>query len=397
MRRPAGAEIPVAALTGGGLRDWLFAKRDRLLSRPAFQRWALRFLPTRAIARRRARELFDLCAGFVYSQTLLACVQLGLLEKLRDGPQSLEALARDLRLPRDALRALVRAAAALQLVRLPGGDQCALGALGAALLGNPALFAMIAHHQLLYRDLEDPLALLRAKGTSRLAQYWAYAGATRAQEIPAPRVRDYTALMSTSQALIGQQILDAYPLDRHRCLLDVGGGDGTFALLAAERVRRLRVICFDLPAVAQCARARFASSRFVDRASVMQGNFLSDPLPSGPDVISLVRVLHDHDDPAALTILRAARAALSPDGVVLIAEPLSGTRGGERAADAYFGWYLFAMGTGMPRTAARLTELLVEAGFKAPKLHATAVPMNVRVLTARIAPQQSAGYCVNVD
>ena len=44
-----------------------------------------RFPLTRPIARRRARELFDLCAGFVYSQVLLACVRLRLFEILAEG------------------------------------------------------------------------------------------------------------------------------------------------------------------------------------------------------------------------------------------------------------------------------------------------------------------------
>ncbi len=43
---------------------------------PDFQRFAGTFVLTRPIARRRAGALFDLCAGFVYSQILLACVRL---------------------------------------------------------------------------------------------------------------------------------------------------------------------------------------------------------------------------------------------------------------------------------------------------------------------------------
>ena len=42
--------------------------RDFLLSSRRFQRFAAAFPPTRPIARRRASALFDLCAGFVYSQ-----------------------------------------------------------------------------------------------------------------------------------------------------------------------------------------------------------------------------------------------------------------------------------------------------------------------------------------
>jgi demethylspheroidene O-methyltransferase len=46
-----------------------------LLTSPAFQRRAAAYLVLRPLARRRARALFDVVAGFVYSQVLLACVR----------------------------------------------------------------------------------------------------------------------------------------------------------------------------------------------------------------------------------------------------------------------------------------------------------------------------------
>ncbi|HQT73822.1 MAG TPA: methyltransferase, partial [Acidiphilium sp.] len=55
------------------LRRWRDL-RNRLLANGTFQDLAARFPPTRFVARREARALFDLCAGFVYSQTLAACV-----------------------------------------------------------------------------------------------------------------------------------------------------------------------------------------------------------------------------------------------------------------------------------------------------------------------------------
>jgi demethylspheroidene O-methyltransferase len=195
--------------------------------------------------------------------------------------------------------------------------------------------------------------------------------------------------MSASQALVADDILGSYPLSRHRCLLDVGGGDGSFALRAAQKVGRLQVICFDLPAVIDCARARIANSGLGARVSAVAGDFFKDPLPRGADVLSLVRVLHDHDDDAAARILAAARAALPSDGTLLLAEPLSGTPGGQRAADAYFGFYLLAMGSGKPRSVRGLDALLKEAGFTSSRLRTTHLPMNVRVLVARCAERKS--------
>ena len=51
-----------------------------------------------------------------------------------------------------------------------------------------------------------------------------------------------------------------------------------------------------------------------------------------------------------MTLLRAIRRALPADGTLLIAEPISGVRGAEPIGDAYFAFYLLAMGSGRPRT-----------------------------------------------
>ena len=66
--------------------EFVLRWRDRLSASPGFRRWAGGFWPTRFVARRRAGELFDLAAGFVYSQVLKACVELDLFRILAEGP-----------------------------------------------------------------------------------------------------------------------------------------------------------------------------------------------------------------------------------------------------------------------------------------------------------------------
>ena len=139
---------------------------------------------------------------------------------------------------------------------------------------------------------------------------------------------------------------------------------------------------FDLPAVAARAQARIAKSELKDRAQVYGGSFLTDSLPRGADIVSLVRVLHDHDDAVVRTILRAAHAALPPGGTLMVAEPMSGTPGAAPIGDAYFGFYLAAMRSGRPRTPDELNAMLVEAGFCSVRLLPTHTPMIVRVLIA---------------
>jgi len=363
---------------------WL-GVRNRLIGSPRFQRWAAGFPLTRPIAARRTRALFDLVAGFVYSQVLSACVGLDLFRILAPGPQSIPALATRLALGEPAAERLLKAAAALDLVERLKDGRYGLGQLGAALLGNPAVTAMIAHHTMLYADLADPIALLRGElAAPQLAPFWPYANSADPAAVAPDRVRAYSALMAQSQALVAGEILDAYPLGRHRCLLDIGGGEGVFLTVAGTRTPGLRLMLFDLPAVVERAPARLAAAGLAERATVSGGNFFEGPLPPGADVISLVRVLHDHDDAAALAILQRARAALPADGRLLIAEPMSGTAGAAPAGDAYFGFYLAAMGSGRPRTPDELSDLLRRAGFRAARLLATRTPLVVRVMLACI-------------
>ena len=110
-----------------------------------------------------------------------------------------------------------------------------------------------------------------------------------------------------------------------------------------------------------------------------------DELPGGADVVSLVRVVHDHDDAEALDLLARCRRALPDGGTLLLAEPMARERVGDPATDAYFGFYLQAMGRGRPRTAAELGVLLGKAGFERVREVRTHLPMLTSLLVARAA------------
>lgn len=363
------------------LSDRWFAVRNRLLASPAFQRWAASFPLTRPIARRRAQAVFDLCAGFVYSQILQSCVDLKLFDALRDGPRRSDDLAGALALPADAMARLLEAAAALRLLERRGADRFGLGVLGAALAGNPGATAMIGHHPLLYADLRDPVALLRGEHRdTALGRLWPYAAAG-CKPIGATDVAAYSDLMAASQPLVAEDILDAYRLDRHRCLLDIGGGDGTFLTQVAARAAHLKLMLFDLPAVAERAQQHLAGSGLQDRAQAYGGDVRAGNLPPGADIVSLVRVIHDHDDQDAMRILRSAWNALPPGGTLLLAEPMAGTPAAP-GVEAYFIFYLLAMGSGRPRRMEELTHMLQAAGFSQIRALPSRRPMLVRILVA---------------
>jgi demethylspheroidene O-methyltransferase len=386
MRVPLEADIsPEPDPRGVSLMERWFGLRDRLLASRRFHRLAARFPLTRPLARRRARELFDLSAGFVYSQVLFASVRSGLLQALADGPRPLPDVAQVVDLPEAATLRLLRAAISLRLVQR-SGENFRLGELGAVMRGNPSIAAMVSHHERLYRDLADPLALLADPGQTQLAAYWPYATAEDRGTIDAAGVAAYSELMASSQAMLADDILDAVDLSRSRHLLDVAGGQGVFLTAALARHAHLTGCVMDLPPVAERAAGRLAQSAVSARASAAGRDMFAEPWPEGADLLSFVRVLHDHDDEPVDRLLEQAYAALLPGGRVLVAEPMAQTRGSEPVGDAYFGFYLLAMGSGRPRPAAELRERLQAAGFRRVREHRTAQPMLVRVITAEKPP-----------
>ncbi len=361
------------------LRERWSRWRNRLVGNPRFQAFALRAPLVRMIGRARARRLFDLTAGFVASQALSAALGTGLLARLADGAAGPDELGRATGLDGDALACLLVAAEGLGLVERLGDGRAMLGTTGAELLANPGIAAMVAHHQLLWADLADPQAFLaRPPGGGALARFWPYASGG------APGSADagpYSRLMAASQPLVAAQALAAHDFGRHACLMDVGGGEGAFLEAVADRHPGLRLMLFDLPAVAARARDRL-SPLLGERVSVVAGDFRADPLPRGADAISLVRILHDHDDGVAAALLRKVHDALPPGGTLLVCEPMAGTASAP-SVGTYFAFYLRAMGSGRPRTARELAGMCRAAGFGAVREAAVPLPLAARMLVAR--------------
>jgi demethylspheroidene O-methyltransferase len=356
--------------------------RNRIISSPAFQSWASRFPLTRPVSRIRARRLFDIIAGFTYSQTLFACVESGIIARLEQGAATSAQLGTLARLGDDATRRLLRAAAALGLIESVGEDLWMLGEQGVALVGNPGAVAMIRHHHLLYADLADPLSLLRGERAEpgALAGYWPYALGDGSEGGNQAAVSPYSQLMAASQPMVADQVVHAFRFGQHRRMLDVGGGSGAFIAAVAKVAPSLEFGLFDLPAVTALGQQQLAAQGV--KVTAHPADFRNDAIPQGYDLVTLIRILHDHDDALAQDLLVKVRAALNPGDTLLIAEPMAGTSGAEAMADAYFGFYLLAMGSGRARTPQEIGAMLSRAGFAGWREKPTGLPIVTRVIVA---------------
>ena len=84
-------------------------------------------------------------------------------------------------------------------------------------------------------------------------------------------------------------------------------------------------------------------------------------------------------DPGASS---SGRASLAPGARLLIAEPMAQTPGAHGMGEAYFGMYLWAMGSGRPRSRQTIAQMALAAGFARIRFIATAQPVNASIVVA---------------
>ena len=356
-------------------------RRNAILGSARFQRWASRTPLFRSVARRKAAAQFDMIVGFVYSQVLTAFVQSGLIGFMQGQLRTEGEIGEFAGLGSDATDRLLRAGQSLQLAEMPQAGLWTLGESGAPLSANAGALAMIRHHHLLYRDLSEPLRLLSSdrRDETALSAYWTYASKAETNTIDAA---GYSALMAATQPMVSQQITDAYDFSVHRRMLDIGGGSGAFTAAIAATAPNLQFGIFDLPEVIDEAKKRIGSQFAATDIKLHGGNFKQDALPRDYDLITALRILHDHDDNVAQALLVKIHAALPDDGRLLIVEPMADSSHATRMGDAYFGLYLWAMGSGRPRSASEIRNMLSTAGFSTVKRVKTALPIIASALLA---------------
>lgn len=363
------------------MRDYWLAFRNHLLASEGFQRFATAFPLTRPISRKRSRALFDIVAGFTYSQVLYAVVKLDLISVLNASPRTTESLAAQYLFKIERLLRLLKASESLDILERTKNGAWTLGVHGAALAGNPWIMRFILHHGLLYRDAEDPISLLRDEHhKTSLKQFWSYADDDGAPDAKSEDVAAYTELMAASQKAVAREILATFDFAPHTHVMDVGGSNATFLSELAAHRPSLALTLFDLPPVVALAAPRLQSLGLQNRIAITGGSFLTDDLPRGADLITLIRILHDHDDDSVLALLTRVRHALPEKGVLLVAEPLSGVKSIAPVADAYFGLYFAAMGQGKTRNLAEIADLARKAGFS----KITALPARMPLITGLI-------------
>lgn len=122
----------------------------------------------------------------------------------------------------------------------------------------------------------------------------------------------YDAAMTGVHGVETEPMLDAYDFGVFGCVVDLGGGNGLTLAAILKRHTVLQGVLFDLPTVADRARPVLQASAVADRIRVEGGDFFAS-VPAGADAYVLRHIIHDWQDPEAITILRKCRESMKPN------------------------------------------------------------------------------------
>lgn len=117
------------------------------------------------------------------------------------------------------------------------------------------------------------------------------------------------------QAPVVAGLLDLSKVDR---VLDVGGGSGIFTAAFAQERDGLTGTVFDLPEVLPITRVYLEQAGMTDRIDTAAGNYNTDPLPGGYDLVFCSAIIHIENDEGNRALVRKCAAALNPGGQLVI-------------------------------------------------------------------------------
>lgn len=254
--------------------------------------------------------ILEVAMGFMAAKHLFVANAIGLFSALAEGPATLEQVAKRVGVPTRTTRIIADAMVAL---------------------------GFLERAQNAYRNAPVADAFLSGRGPMSLGpflRFWnaisypAWLGLEQAVRTGEP-ARE--ALTEEEQAILSEGVEaftagaahalgQAYNFGRHRRLLDVGGGTGSFLVAILSANPGLEGSLFELPEVAAIATRNLAASPVADRVSVVAGNALDDELPGGHDVVLLANLIHYYLPRQNVDLVRRVRAAVEPGARLLLVD-----------------------------------------------------------------------------
>jgi hypothetical protein len=255
--------------------------------------------------------LLRLINGYQVSQAIHVAAALGIADELADGPRAVGELASATATDEGALHRLLRALAAVEILREQDDGRFSLTGLGEALRGPAGLWAAFIGRSPHWASWGELLHSVQTGDSGFRAVHgvdvWEYR-ADQPEEAAA-----FDAAMTGLSRRVNAAVAAAHDFSRYGVIVDVGGGRGALLTGILAHHPGVRGVLFDQAAVVAGAEPE------ADGIEIVGGSFF-ESVPEGGDAYLLKSVLHDWEDESAIRILRACRRAARAGTALLVIE-----------------------------------------------------------------------------
>jgi len=324
--------------------------------------------------------LFRMVTGFYVSRAIHVVAKLGIADLLADGPRSYDELAEATRTHAPSLHRVLRLLASAGLFTEEENGRFALTPIGACLRsGVPGSMRAAA---LLFGGITQQAwgDLLHSVETGEPAFRRVFGMEPFAYMARHPdEAANFDAAMADFTKHIAVAVAIAYDFSPFCRVVDVGGGNGTLLAGILEANPTLAGVLFDLPEVAERARAPLRERGLADRCEIVGGDFFK-AVPGGGDAYLLKHVIHDWNDDRAAEILRSCRRAMAAEAKLLIVEGVYPPRidqSDESRGTASNDVNMLVCTGGRQRSEAEFRALYAAAGFRLTRIVPTQMPVKV--------------------
>jgi hypothetical protein len=111
-----------------------------------------------------------------------------------------------------------------------------------------------------------------------------------------------------------------YDFGRHRKVLDVAGGTGSFLVAVLKRHANLRGTLFELPGPCAVARQKVANLPEGSRIDIVEGDVFKDALPADHDALIVANTAHVFSVPHNIELMRKMRTGVQPGARLLLVD-----------------------------------------------------------------------------
>lgn len=322
-------------------------------------------------------QVFLMSEGITVSTALTLAAELGVADLLAGGPRHHQELAHRTDTHPRSLNRLLRLLSSVGVFTEVESGTFGLTALGdclrAGTTGSMKSWLRMVGPKAWFHTFADALhsvrtgepAFRRAMGS----ELFEYLGAHPAE------ADVFNAAMSDFGQSVAASVMHAYDFSGLRRIIDVGGGNGSFAAAILAAHPHLVGTILDQPHAAPAARQLLAETGLSQRCEFVEGDFFHS-VPAGGDACILRWIIHDWDDERARVILRNCRAALPSTGRLLLVEAV--VPPGDEAHPSKLMDFVMLVGLGgCERTREEYVHLLESSGFRLNGVTRTDSPMSI--------------------